>query len=64
MRREAYIAAANRGKYILEHYPDSNQVQQALEIMVECYDQLELTELKDNAMKTLKLNFPDSEFIS
>ena len=64
MRREAYIAAANRGKYILEHYPDSNQVQQALEIMVECYDQLELTELKDNAMKTLKLNFPNSEFIS
>lgn len=64
MRREAYIAAANRGKYILEHYPDSNQVQQALEIMVECYDQLELTDLKDNAMKTLKLNFPNSEFIS
>ena len=64
MRREAFIAAANRGKYILEHYPDSNQVQQALEIMVECYGQLELEELRENAMKTLKLNFPDSEFIS
>lgn len=64
MRREAFIAAANRGKYILEHYPDSNQIQQALEIMVECYGQLELEELRENAMKTLKLNFPDSEFIS
>ena len=64
MRREAFIAAANRGRYVLEYYPDSDQVQQALEIMVSCYDQLELTELRDNAMKTLKLNFPDSEFIS
>ena len=64
MRREAFIAAANRGRYVLEYYPDSDQVQQALEIMVSCYEQLELTELRDNAMKTLKLNFPDSEFIS
>lgn len=64
MRREAYIAAANRGRYVLEHYPDSDQVQQALEIMVSCYDQLQLTDLKNNAMKTLKLNYPDSDFIS
>ncbi|MDC8832790.1 outer membrane protein assembly factor BamD [Alteromonas gilva] len=63
MRRKAFIAAANRGRYILEHYPDSNQVQQALEIMVESYDQLDLQELRDNAMKTLKLNYPNSEFI-
>lgn len=63
MRREAYVAAANRGRYVLEYYPDSSQVQQALEIMVECYDQLELTELKDNAMKTLKLNYPDSSWV-
>ncbi|MDM7859795.1 outer membrane protein assembly factor BamD [Alteromonas sp. ASW11-36] len=63
MRRQAYVAAANRGRYVLEHYPDSNQVQQALEIMVVCYDELKLEDLKRNAIKTLMLNYPDSEFI-
>tara|TARA_Y100000296_G_scaffold71905_1_gene87823 strand:+ start:4547 stop:5311 length:765 start_codon:yes stop_codon:yes gene_type:complete len=64
MRREAYVAAANRGRYVIEHFPDSTQVQQALEIMVSSYEQLGLDELKNNAMKTLKLNYPESEFIS
>lgn len=64
MRREAFVAAANRGRYVLEYYPDSTEIQQALEIMVECYDQLDLTDLKDNALKTLKLNFPDSTYSS
>ncbi|MFC3094788.1 outer membrane protein assembly factor BamD [Alteromonas sediminis] len=64
MRREAYVAAANRGRYVIEHFPDTEQVQSALEIMVESYDQLGLDELKTNALKTLKLNYPDSPFIS
>jgi outer membrane protein assembly factor BamD len=64
MRREAYVAAANRGRYVLEYYSDTPHVQEALEIMVECYDQLQLDELKNNAMKTLKLNYPNSSFIS
>jgi outer membrane protein assembly factor BamD len=63
MRREAYVAAANRGRYVLEHYPDTPQIQPALEIMVASYDQLNLDELRDNAVKTLRLNFPNSEFI-
>jgi outer membrane protein assembly factor BamD len=64
MRRQAYVAAANRGRYVIEHFPDTTQVQQALEIMVSSYEQLGLNDLKDNAMKTLKLNFPSSDFIS
>jgi len=64
LRREAYVAAANRGRYVIEYFPDSDQVQAALEIMVTSYDLLGLTELKENAIKTLKANFPDSEFIS
>ena len=64
MRREAYVAAANRGRYVIEHFPESSQVQQALEIMVSSYQELGLDELRDHAMKTLKLNYPDSDFIS
>ena len=62
--RQAYVAAANRGRYVIEHFPNTTQVQQALEIMVSSYEQLGLDELRNNAMKTLKLNYPDSEFIS
>ncbi|GGO63316.1 outer membrane protein assembly factor BamD [Bowmanella pacifica] len=60
MKRQAYVAAANRGQYVLEYFPDSPHLQEALELMVECYDQLNLQELKDNTLKTLKLNFPNS----
>lgn len=64
MRRDAYVAAANRGRYVIEYYPDTKHVQEALEIMVESYDQLKLEDLKNNAMRTLKLNYPNSSFIS
>lgn len=64
MRRGAYVASSNRGRYVIENFPDTDQVQAALEIMVESYDQLELTELKDNATKTLRLNYPNSSLLN
>ncbi|MCC2614750.1 outer membrane protein assembly factor BamD [Aestuariibacter halophilus] len=64
MRREAYVAAANRGRYVLEYYPDTAMVEEALQIMIECYDTLGLEELKENAVKTLKLNYPDARIAS
>jgi len=63
MRRGAYVASSNRGRYVIENFPDTNQVQNALEVMVESYQQLNLSELRANAMKTLRLNYPDSEFL-
>ena len=64
MRRDAEVASGKRSQLGIEHYPDTSHVQEALEIMVESYDQLKLDDLKSNAMKTLKLNYPDSSFIS
>ena len=63
MRREAWVAAANRGRYVLEYFGDTEQVQPALEIMVSSYNELGLEQLKNNAMRTLQLNYPQSEFI-
>ena len=60
MRRGAYLAAANRGKYIVEFYRDSPLVEQALEVMVQSYDKLGLTKLKDDTYQVLKLNFPQN----
>lgn len=60
MRRGAFLAAANRGKYIVEFYRDSPLVEQALEVMVESYDKLGLTKLKEDTYQVLKLNFPQN----
>lgn len=64
MERQAYLAAANRGRYVLEHFSDTPEVENALAIMVESYDQLELPELREDAMKVLRANFPENQLVS
>lgn len=59
MRRKAYVAAANRGKYVIENYQRTPSVPQALVIMVRAYRQLGASDLADDAMKVLRLNYPD-----
>lgn len=58
MRRGAFLAAANRGKYIVEYYRDSAMVEQALELMVKAYGKLGLDKLKQDTQQVLQLNFP------
>jgi len=60
IKREAYIAAINRSKIVLNNYPDTNSVSAALEIMIQAYDELGLEQPKQNALAVLKLNFPDN----
>ena len=59
MTREAYLSAANRAKYVVEHYPRTPAVANALDIMVTAYEILELDELAQKAKKVLQYNFPD-----
>lgn len=56
MTRSAYIAAVSRCKYVLEYYKDSNAVVPALQIMIDAYDKLGLTELKEEAELVLAAN--------
>ncbi len=58
-RRGAHLAAANRAKYIVEFYRDSQHVPQALKLMVSSYNELGLTKLRDDAQKMLVANFPE-----
>jgi len=62
--RGAYIAAANRGKYVLEHYQQAPALEEAVALMAKSYDKLGLNDLRDDALKVLKLNFPNSPFLS
>tara|TARA_R110001583_G_scaffold6618_4_gene33568 strand:- start:668 stop:1405 length:738 start_codon:yes stop_codon:yes gene_type:complete len=60
IEREAYVAAINRTKLVLNNYPDTSSVKDALIIMIDAYEELGLIEPRENAQKVLQLNFPDN----
>jgi len=62
LKREAYVASANRAKEVLKTYPEAPALEEALAIMVVSYDKLKLTDLRDDAQRVLKLNFPNSKY--
>jgi outer membrane protein assembly factor BamD len=59
MRRKAYVAAANRGKYVIENYQRTPSVPTALVIMARAYRQLGADDLANDAIKVLRLNYPE-----
>nr|VFJ55909.1 MAG: Beta-barrel assembly machine subunit BamD [Candidatus Kentron sp. DK]VFJ60141.1 MAG: Beta-barrel assembly machine subunit BamD [Candidatus Kentron sp. DK] len=59
LRRGAYVASANRGKYVIEHYQGAPAVADALVVMAKAYKLLHANELSTEALRVLKLNFPD-----
>jgi outer membrane protein assembly factor BamD len=64
MKRGGYIAAANRAQYALKEYPQTPAIEEALFIMMKAYDALGMTDLRDDAARVMKKNFPDSRFLS
>ncbi len=63
MRRGAYLAAANRGKYVVENYQRTPAVADALAIMVQAYDKLGMAELAQDTRRVLQLNHPQHELL-
>jgi outer membrane protein assembly factor BamD len=53
MTRGAYVAAMNRAKYALEHYPGAPDVERSLEILIEAYDLLGMSDLANDARRVL-----------
>ncbi|MCQ4320686.1 outer membrane protein assembly factor BamD [Stutzerimonas stutzeri] len=58
LRRQAYVAAANRGRYVVENFQGTPAVGDGLAVMTEAYQRLGLEELADTSLETLKLNYP------
>ena len=63
MKRGAFLAAANRAQYAIEHYPQAPAVEEAMAILVRAYDSLGMTDLRDAAGRVLLKNFPDSDYL-
>ena len=55
--RNAWLAAANRAKYVVENYQLTPAVETALTIMVQAYTELGLLDNANNAQRVLDANF-------
>ena len=64
MKRGAYVAAANRAQYSLKTYPQATANEEGLLILVQAYDKLGMTDLRNDAERVLKTNFPNSKYLS
>ncbi|UGA55281.1 outer membrane protein assembly factor BamD [Vibrio sp. VB16] len=56
LRREAWIAAINRSQELQKTYPDTEAARESLEIQLEAYQQLGLTEAVARTKELMKLN--------
>ncbi len=61
IKRGAYVAAANRGRYVFENLQEAAAMPDALAIMVEAYQLLGMDELADQALLVLSSNYPDHQ---
>lgn len=63
LKRGAYVAAANRAQNALVTYPQAPANEEGLLIMVKAYDAMGLDDLRDDAERVMKKNFPDSKYL-
>jgi outer membrane protein assembly factor BamD len=63
-RRGAYLAAANRAQAAIKNYREAPAIEDALLVLVRSYDALGLTELRDDADRVFRQNFPNSVLLS
>lgn len=57
MRRGAYVAAAARAQHLIEQYDGAPAVKDALDIMIESYRKLGLTDLQNNVERVYETNY-------
>ena len=58
-RRGAYMAAANRGRYVVENFQQTPAVADGLAVMAQGYILLDLNDLAEDSISVLALNYPD-----
>jgi outer membrane protein assembly factor BamD len=56
MKRGAYVAAANRAKYVVENYGRTPAAQDALKVLVRAYTKMGMNGLAGDAQRVLDLN--------
>lgn len=60
IKREAYVAANSRARYVVENFSTSPSVEEALVILAETYRFMDLKKAADDAITLLSKNYPNS----
>ena len=63
LKIEAYVAALNRAKYVIENYQRTPAVEDALGLQATIYAKIGMPDLAKDSLRVLKLNFPESRYI-
>jgi outer membrane protein assembly factor BamD len=61
-QRQAYVAAVARAQSAITQYPSAPSQEEALGILVHAYQAMGLTDLRDDALRVLQSNFPQSQY--
>jgi outer membrane protein assembly factor BamD len=62
--RGAHLAAIGRAQTALVDYTDAPALEEALFILVQSYDALGMTQLRDDARRVMLASYPNSEYLS
>jgi outer membrane protein assembly factor BamD len=60
--RGAYVAAINRAQIAITEYRDVPAIEEALSLLYRSYDALGMTQLRDDTLRVMQKNYPDSPF--
>ncbi|HUW50595.1 MAG TPA: outer membrane protein assembly factor BamD [Sulfuricella sp.] len=63
-RRNAYVAAVNRAQTVLLDYPQAPAMEEALTIMIKSYNALGMDDLRDDTLRIMQKNFPNSRYFA
>ncbi|WP_432481826.1 outer membrane protein assembly factor BamD [Moraxella sp. ZY200743] len=58
IKRDAYLAAANRAKWVFQYYPQSEATPEAIAIMAYSYHKLGMTDTANQYKTLLQINYP------
>lgn len=62
--RGAHVAAINRAQAALADYVDAPALEEALYIMIQSYDALGMTQLRDDTARVMRASYPNSGFLA
>jgi outer membrane protein assembly factor BamD len=65
VERGAYVAAVNRAKYALEHYPGAPELEHTLQILADSYGKLGMMDLANDSKRVLAATYgPAAETVA
>lgn len=62
--RGAFVAAINRAQGAINEFRDAPALEEALHLLVQSYDALGMNQLRDDSLRVLKQNYPQSVYLT